>query len=363
MGSKKLKFTSALVCAAFAPQAIGFCASGVEKNAAKKNAEKYKNYLDGSIKPNIFGKSAENGHLDDDFEGEDLDFDVKTRGKSSKKKGIFSGFFSRVSSYKRRYRKLVNFVKNVAIYGAFGYSAINFAPLIIEKVSGKSTVDSDLFADSVNQNVLKLMQNPKVDFSFVVSDTDGKELNEVTKKESVGDVSTFLANFEKMYKETGGNIDVSKFESGITADFENDSGRERMVRYCANLRSLPVEGIAKYSDLGDNDVVRKQLESVINFEYMKISGAAASSKKGEYHGFSNEKGSEDFKRDVYNMLQGAKKAGLEVGGQTLSAIGNTLTMALPGWYKIIGVLCTAGGALVNYFNNDKKLQDQKSLTQ
>ena len=360
MGYKKFKFASALVCAAFAPQTIGFCAPGIEKSTAEKNAEKYKKYLDNSVVPIVLSKGSEKDQLDDDFESEDFDFGVqnKVRGK-----GLFHKISSKISSYKRRYRKLVDLVKKVAVYGTLGYSLVNFAPIIIDKIGEKPKVDSKLLTDDVSQSILKLMQNPKVEFAIIVSDTGGKELNEVTKKESVGDVVKFLTNFERMYKESGGNIDVGKFESGIIANFENDSDRERMVRYCANLRGLPADSIAKYSDLGDEKEVKKQLDLVINFELKRINKSVLESQKNEYRGFNDEKGSQDFWRDVENMWQGAKKAGLEVGGQALTALGSSLTIALPGPWKIVGIACTVLGALSNYFNNEKKMQEQKSLMQ
>ena len=368
MASKKLKFASALVCAAFAPQAAGFCAVNIDKgvkeeNLEEKNVKKYEKYLNNSVEHNTLNESTGDDQLEDDFEGDGLDFSAQVKSNLLRSKGLFYKFSSKISSYKRRYKKLIDLLKKVAVYGALGYSAINFAPLLIEKVNSGPTVDSKLFSDGINQNVLKLMQNPKVNFSFIVSDVSGKELNENEKKASVEDISKFLENFEKSYRNTGGNIDVGKFESGVTADFESDSSRERMIIYCANLRSLPIDSIAEHYGLGDSDKVKKLLDATINREYMKISDAAASSKRGEYHGFWNSESREDFIRAVYNMWQGAKKAGLKVGGRALTSVGTSLTMTLPGWQKILGVLCTTAGSILTYFEDEKRMQEQKGLMQ
>ena len=363
MGSKRLKFASALVCAAFAPQAIGFCASGIEKGTAEKNAEKYKKYLNNSVEPNALNEGTGDDQLEDDFEGDELDFSTQTKGKSPRGKGLFHRISSKISSYKRRYKKLVDLLKKVAVYGALGYGLVNFAPIIMDKIGEKPTFDSNLFTNDVSQNILKLMQNPKVEFAFIVSDANGKEFNEATKKESVVDIATFLTNFEKMYRETGGNIDFVKFKSGISANFENDSDRERMLRYCVNLIGLPADSIAKYSGLGNEDEVKKQLNYVINFEISRIRDASAASKKGEYRGFWSSEDHKDFNKDVENMCESSKKAVLKVGCRTLTSIGQSLTIALPGPGKILGVLCTAAGSLLTYFEEEKKMQEQKGLMQ
>ena len=368
VGSKKLKFSSALVCAAFVPQAVGFCAANIDKgvkeeNLEEKNVKKYEKYLNNSVAPNTLNESTGDDQLEDNFEGDELDFSAQTKGNSPRGKGIFYKFSSKISSYKRRYRKWVDLVKKVVVYGTLGYGLVNFAPIIMDKIGEKPKVDSKLLTDDVSQSILKLMQNPKVEFAIIVSDANGKEFNEATKKESVGDVVKFLTNFEKMYRESGGNFDVGKFESGIIANFENDSDRERMVRYCANLQGLPAEGIAKYSDLGNEKKVKEQLDRVIKFEHDRINEAVHESQKNEYRGFNNEKGSQDFWRDVKNMWQGGSKAGLKVGGRALTSVGTSLTMALPGWQKIFGVLCTTAGSLLTYFDDEKRMQEQKGLMQ
>ena len=357
MSSKRVSFASALVCAAFVPQAMGVCASGNSGVITDKGAEKYKDYLDKGK-----GVVALNeGKEDDDFDGGSFGFNVQTKKKTVRRGGVLSKVFNRASSFRRRHRKLVDLSKKVAVYGGLGYGIVNFTGPTVDIISRKSALDKSLIPSGVGQNISGLMLNPNVDFRFLLNDVDKeKKLNLEGKKESVGDIANFLSAFEKMYKNTGINFDIEKFESGVGANFDTDKDSDRMSRFCKNLVSLPKESIAKNLALdGDLRKIAELLDLVSQKEYYKVNGLLSKAGKSEYHGFGN--GGEDVWKDIKNIWSGAKDAAIEVGGEVLSSAGSSLTMALPDWYKLWGLLSIALGALAKNYSNEQKMKNQKDL--
>ena len=195
MSSKRVSFASALVCAAFVPQAMGVCASGDGGVIVDKGAEKYKDYL-GKGK----GVTAPKGSkTDDDFDLEGFGFNVQAKKRTVRGGSVFSKVLDRASSLKKRHKKLVDLLRRGAVYAAVGYGTVNLTPQIVDAVSKKSALDESLIPNGVGQNISGLMLNPNVDFGFLLKDVDGeKQLSEKAKKESVSDIAEFLFAFEKI---------------------------------------------------------------------------------------------------------------------------------------------------------------------
>lgn len=360
MDSKKLKFASVLMCAAFAPQAVG--ASAAQKDDV---ASKYRKYMNSSMNGAIIAKGASSSDgLGEEDDGDDdfSDFDqsenksrkIGKRGFSSRKKGLISKAFNTVSSFftARRYRNMRGFLKKIAIFGGLGYCTINFVPQIAQKVMRKSSVGSNFYSEGISSEIWNLMQNPSVDFSFVIGDGAGTDEKSKEKaKKSIKDVATFLESFERAYNGTGGNISMDSFKS----DINYGENWDEAVKYCTNISHLDTGGIAKILNPKDAEKMKKQLDMIVNYETKRIADAALKGKEGSYHGIGKE-GSEDFKRAMKLMWEGGKKAGIQVGGVVLSGLGGPLMMS---GHPVIGILASISGALLNYFNQENQKKDSQ----